>query len=64
MITNHVSLTRNSGLKPSKMRSYRFEVRAENAEVAGEWKIFSAYIGRFMYCIAGKFGLCIFTLAS
>jgi len=42
--TNHVTLTRNSGLKASKM--HRFEVRAENAEAVGEWKIFSAFIGR------------------
>ena len=46
--TNHVSLTRNSGLKASKM--HRFEVRAENAEALGEWKTYSAYIGRFI-CI-------------
>jgi len=45
--TNHVSLTRSSGLMSSKM--HRFEVRAESAEAAGEWKIFSAFIGRFMY---------------
>ena len=45
--TNHVTLTRNSGLKASKM--HRFEVRAENAKAAGEWKIFSAFIGRSMY---------------
>jgi len=45
--TNHVTLTRNSGLKASKI--HRFEVRAENAEAVGEWKIFSAFIGRFLY---------------
>jgi len=44
--TNCVSLTRNSGLKSSKMHT--FEVRAENAEAAGDWKIFSVYIGRFI----------------
>ena len=44
--TNYVSLTRNSGLEASKM--HRFEVRAENAEASGDWKIYSAYIGRFI----------------
>ena len=48
MATSHVSVARNSGLQASKM--HRFEVRAENAEAAGEWNIYSAYIGRFM-CI-------------
>jgi len=33
--TNHVSLTRNSGLNASKM--HRFKVRAENAEAVGVW---------------------------
>jgi len=41
--TNHVSLTRNSGLQASG--TYTFEVRAQNAGAAGEWKKVSALIG-------------------
>ena len=44
--TNHVSLTRKSGLQASNM--HKFEVRAENVEAPGEWKIYSAYVGRFI----------------
>jgi len=42
--TNHVSLTRNSGLRASGM--YTFEVRAQNAGAAGEWKGLSELIGK------------------